>query len=159
MHNLNRIESNNVKEWLHSLGIFDQVAVVQDDDEPDDGAVPLHHKESGKSRAKVAMQGYLNHFLGNIDIVNSRECHPHRFGSFAPPWGLIEDGSQAQWFIDGQAAFKAITSSIEDAKSELDALLESKAKQGVQIYDLLYKDIALALKINSLLYSMNPENS
>ncbi|KAK2637963.1 hypothetical protein Ddye_025758 [Dipteronia dyeriana] len=346
-------KQEQVKEWLHSLGIVDQVAVVQDDDEPDDGAIPLHHKESGKNsnvpssavlpilrpalgrqqtvsdRANLAMQDYLNHFLGNIDIVNSREvckflevsrlsfaqkygpklkegyvmvkhlskisrdvtdakrctgccfgccnnswqkvwsvlkpgflalledpfntklldiivfdvlptvngnggsgvhlanqikesnplryafkvscgnrsikfrstskgkvkdwvaaindaglrplegwCHPHRFGSFAPPRGLVEDGSQAQWFIDGQAAFEAIASSIEDAKSEifitgwwlcpelylrrpfennhssrLDALLESKAKQGVQIYILLYKEVAIALKINSQ-YSM-----
>ncbi|KAF2313845.1 hypothetical protein GH714_018258 [Hevea brasiliensis] len=102
-------------------------------------------------------------------------CHPHRFGSFAPPRGLTEDGSQAQWFIDGRAAFSAIASSIEDAKSEificgwwlcpelylrrpfhahassrLDSLLETKAKQGVQIYILLYKEVALALKINSV---------
>ncbi|RZC53911.1 hypothetical protein C5167_012758 [Papaver somniferum] len=33
-------------------------------------------------------------------------CHPHRFGSFAPSRGLIEDESQAQWFVDGQAAFQ-----------------------------------------------------
>ena len=46
-------------------------------------------------------------------------CHPHRFGSFAPPRGLSDDGSQAQWFIDGRAAFDAIASSIEDAKSEV----------------------------------------
>lgn len=46
-------------------------------------------------------------------------CHPHRFGSFAPPRGLTEDGSQAQWFIDGRAAFEAIASAIEDAKSEV----------------------------------------
>lgn len=46
-------------------------------------------------------------------------CHPHRFGSFAPPRGLTEDGSQAQWFVDGRAAFEAIASSIEDAKSEV----------------------------------------
>ncbi|XP_052207226.1 phospholipase D zeta 1 isoform X2 [Diospyros lotus] len=102
-------------------------------------------------------------------------CHPHRFGSFAPPRGLTEDGSQAQWFIDGRAAFEAIAIAIEEAKSEificgwwlcpelylrrpfhahassrLDALLESKAKQGVQIYILLYKEVALALKINSV---------
>ncbi|CAN1281297.1 Phospholipase D zeta 1 [Linum perenne] len=102
-------------------------------------------------------------------------CHPHRFGSFAPPRGLSDDGSQAQWFIDGRAAFEAIASAIEDAKSEificgwwlcpelylrrpfqnhassrLDALLEAKAKQGVQIYILLYKEVALALKINSV---------
>lgn len=46
-------------------------------------------------------------------------CHPHHFGSFAPPRGLTEDGILAQWFIDGQAAFEAIASAIEDAKSEV----------------------------------------
>ncbi|KAF7817946.1 Phospholipase D zeta 1 [Senna tora] len=344
-------KQEQVKEWLQSLGIVDQTAMVQDDEEPDDGAVPLHHEDSIKNRyvpsaaalpiirpslggqqstadkARVAMQGYLNHFLGNMDIVNSPEvckflevsklsflqeygpklkegyvmvkhlssmerdsnvtcfpwqlfgfcnnnwqkvwavlkpgflallddpfdnkpldvivfdvlpssnedkdkgspicladhikeynplrytfqvtrgnrsislrtsstakvkdwvdkinetgfrphegwCHPHRFGSFAPIRGLTEDGSQAQWFIDGQAAFEAIASSIQEAKSEifitgwwlcpelylkrpfhshssfrLDKLLEQKAKQGVQIYVLLYKEVSLALKINSL---------
>ncbi|KAG8649640.1 hypothetical protein MANES_08G114700v8 [Manihot esculenta] len=348
-------KQEQVKEWLHSLGIVDHhVAVVQDADEPDDGAVPLHQEESVRNRyvpsiaalpilrpalggqqaisdrAKVAMQNYLNHFLGNLDIVNSREvckflevsklsfsreygpklkegylmvkhlsnissndanirccpcslfdycnnnwrkvwavlkpgflalledpfdtelldiivfdvlpisngnrgslvylanqikehnplrysfnvssgsqsikfrttssgkvkqwitaindagsrplegwCHPHRFGSFAPPRGLTDDGSQAQWFVDGQAAFEAIAFAIENAKSEifitgwwlcpelylrrpfqcnsisrLDSLLEAKANQGVQIYILLYKEVAIALKINSL-YSKN----
>ncbi|XP_050380280.1 phospholipase D zeta 1-like isoform X2 [Argentina anserina] len=343
-------KQEQVKEWLHSIGIADQTAVVQDDDEPDDGAVPLYHEDSVRNRyvpsraalpiirpalgsqqsvsdlAKVAMLGYLSHFLGNMDLVNSREvckflevsrlsflqeygpklkegyvmvkhlpnysgansdvascagfflnccsnnwlkvwavlkpgflallddpfdtelldiiifnavpslngsggsgkhlashvkernplrytftvasgshslrfrttsnakvkdwvnaindaglrphegwCHPHRFSSFAPPRGLTDDGSQAQWFIDGEAAFEAIASSIEGAKSEifitgwwlcpelylrrpfcsnsssrLDALLEAKAKEGVQIYILLYKEVSLALKINSL---------
>lgn len=46
-------------------------------------------------------------------------CHPHRFGSFAPPRGLTDDGSQAQWFVDGGAAFAAIAASIENAKSEV----------------------------------------
>lgn len=46
-------------------------------------------------------------------------CHPHRFGSFAPPRGLTEDSSQAQWFVDGRAAFEAIASAIEEAKSEV----------------------------------------
>ncbi|KAF9606569.1 hypothetical protein IFM89_026761, partial [Coptis chinensis] len=131
-------------------------------------------------------------------------CHPHRFGSFAPPRGLTEDGSEAQWFADGQAAFGAIASAIEIAKSEksfkclnvhcryslliggcvlnciydvllmhmasrLDALMEAKAKQGFReqkrsqfcfvfprtflcgcIYILLYKEVAIALKINSV---------
>ncbi|KAL9265953.1 Phospholipase D zeta 1-like protein [Drosera capensis] len=101
-------------------------------------------------------------------------CHPHRYGSFAAPRGSTEDGSEAQWFIDGQAAFDAIASALEKAKSEilitgwwlcpelylrrpfqdhsssrLDALLESKAKEGVQIYILLYKEVSIALKINS----------
>lgn len=340
-------KQEQVKEWLHNVGIGEQTSVEHDCDEPDDGAVPVHHEDGAKNRyvpsraalpvfrpsigaqqtisenAKVAMQGYLSHFLGNIEIVNSREvckflevstlsfmqeygpklkegyvmvkhlpkiprdddchtcrlfdcfnsswqkvwavlkpgflalledpfdtnlldiivfdilpaspktggdkvflakeikernplrytykvscgnrsmnvrtssstkvkgwvsaindaalkppegwCNPHRFGSFAPPRGLTDDGSQAQWFIDGKAAFEAIAASIDNAKSEvyitgwwlcpelylkrpfhnhgsfrLDALLEKKAKQGVQIYILLYKEVSIALKINSL---------
>ncbi|VAH06607.1 unnamed protein product [Triticum turgidum subsp. durum] len=346
-------KQEQVKEWLQNLGIGDHMPVVHDEDEVDDVNVPSQPDESSirnrnvpsiavlpvirpalgrqhsiSDRAKVAMQEYLNHFFGNLDIVNSREvckflevsclsflpeygpklkedyvsighlpkiqkghkekccscglfsccksswqkvwvvlkpgflallkdpfdpklldviifdalphmdingegqislakeikernplhfgfqvssggrtiklrtkssskvkdwvtainaarqppegwCYPHRFGSFAPPRGLLEDGSMAQWFIDGQAGFEAIASSIEHAKSEifiagwwlcpelylrrpfehhgssrLDALLEARAKQGVQIYILMYKEVALALKINSL-YSKN----
>ncbi|KAK3036777.1 hypothetical protein RJ639_029742 [Escallonia herrerae] len=343
-------KQEQVKEWLQNIGMVDQTTVMHDDNEPEDVAVPMYNEDSAKNRyvpsraalsviypalgrqqtvtdkAKFAMQGYLNHFLGNMDIVNSREvckflevsklsfsqkygpklkedyvmvkhlpripkddadtrcclfrwsgccnsswqkvwavlkpgflailedpldtklldivvfdvppvsneygegrlylaneikernplryafkvscgsrsiklrttstakikdwvfaindaglkppegwCHPHRFGSFAPSRGLTEDGSHAQWFIDGNAAFEAIASSIENAKSEiyitgwwlcpelylrrpfhshgssrLDALFEAKAKQGVQIYILLYKEVSLALKINSM---------
>lgn len=39
-----------VKEWLHSLGIVDQTMMVQDDEEPDDEAVPSHHEDSVKNR-------------------------------------------------------------------------------------------------------------
>ncbi|VYS57619.1 unnamed protein product [Arabidopsis thaliana] len=294
-------KQEQVKEWLQNLGIGDHPPVVQDEDADE---VPLHQDESAKNRdvpssaalpvirplgrqqsisvrGKHAMQEYLNHFLGNLDIVNSREvfggfdvviltrvwgvlkpgflalledpfdaklldiivfdvlpvsngndgvdislavelkdhnplrhafkvtsgnrsiriraknsakvkdwvasindaalrppegwCHPHRFGSYAPPRGLTDDGSQAQWFVDGGAAFAAIAAAIENAKSEificgwwvcpelylrrpfdphtssrLDNLLENKAKQGVQIYILIYKEVALALKINSV---------
>ncbi|KAH6820241.1 phospholipase D P1 [Perilla frutescens var. hirtella] len=343
-------KQEQVKEWLQNIGIGDHATVTQDDEEADDEAVPSRNDESAKNRdvpssaaipiirpallrqhsmsdrARGAMQGYLNHFLSNIDIVNSLEvckflevsklsfspeygpklkedyimvkhlpkilvsdddetcsccqwfcccrdnwqkvwavlkpgflaflkdpfdpkpvdivvfdvlpasdrnggdrvslakevndhnplrhyfrvtcgtrsiklrtksngkvkdwvaaindaalrppegwCHPHRFGSFAPPRGLTDDGSQAQWFVDGRAAFEAIALAIEEAKSEificgwwmcpelflrrpfranassrLDSLLESKAKQGVQVYILLYKEVALALKINSV---------
>ncbi|KAJ1283525.1 hypothetical protein BS78_03G134800 [Paspalum vaginatum] len=285
-------KQEQVKEWLQNLGIGEHMPVVHDDDEADDVHVPSQHDEhsvkyrnvpssavlpvirpalgrqqSISDRAKVAMQEYLNHFLGNLDIVNSREvckflevsllsflpeygpklkedyvtarhlpkieigrkerccsscclsfcssswqkvwavlkpgflallqdpfdpklldivifdvspctdrngegqttlakeikernplhfgfevssggrtiklrtrssakvkdwvsaingarrppegwCHPHRFGSFAPPRGLTEDGSVVQWFIDGHAAFDAVASSIEEAKSE-----------------------------------------
>ncbi|CAI9119042.1 OLC1v1020696C1 [Oldenlandia corymbosa var. corymbosa] len=343
-------KQEQVREWLQNLGIGDQPTVMQDDEEAEDETVLARNDESFKNRdvpssaalpiirpalgrqhsmsdqSKAAMQGYLNHFLSNMDIVNSREvckflqvsklsfspeygpklkedylmvkhlpkiyrddehqsccschwfnccqdnwqkvwavlkpgflaflkdpfdsqpldiivfdvlpasdgngdgrvslavevkdgnplrhyfrvscgirriklrcktgakakdwvaaindaglrppegwCHPHRFGSFAPPRGLTADGSQAQWFVDGRAAFEAIASAIEDARSEificgwwlcpelymrrpftsrtssrLDSLLETKAKQGVQIFILLYKEVALALKINSV---------
>lgn len=49
-------------------------------------------------------------------------CHPHRFGSFAPPRGITDDGSKAQWFVDGRAAFEAISLAIENAKSEVCSL-------------------------------------
>lgn len=92
-------KQEQVKEWVQNLGLGETSAVVQDDDEADDDAVHLQHEEniSAKNRnvpsraalpiirpalgrqqsisdmAKVAMQGYLNHFLGNLDIVNSPE--------------------------------------------------------------------------------------
>ncbi|CAN4111032.1 unnamed protein product [Withania somnifera] len=341
-------KQEQVKEWLHHIGIGEQTDVIHDDDE-DNGAVPIYNEDSIRKRsvpsraalsifrpalgrqqtvtrkAKLAMQEYLNHFLGNLDIVNSREvckflevsklsflpeygpklkenyvmvkhlsrvpkeeenvgccmcycsgcckskwqkvwavvkpgylallndpfdaklldiivfdvlptsnekgenvvylaeeirernplryafkvccgnrsirfrttshakvddwicaindallkppeswCNPHRFGSFAPLRGTNDDATQAQWFIDGKAAFEAIASSIKGAKSEiyitgwwlcpelylkrpfhkhsssrLDKLLETKAKEGVQIYVLLYKEVSIALKINS----------
>ncbi|GMP56970.1 hypothetical protein CsSME_00021250 [Camellia sinensis var. sinensis] len=47
-------------------------------DVPSSAALPIIRPALGRQhsisdRAKVAMQGYLNHFLSNIDIVNSRE--------------------------------------------------------------------------------------
>ena len=45
---------------------------------PSRAALPIIRPTLGAQQtisenAKGAMQGYLNHFLGNIDIVNSRE--------------------------------------------------------------------------------------
>ena len=47
-------------------------------DVPSSAALPiirpaLGRQHSMSDRAKTAMQGYLNHFLSNMDIVNSRE--------------------------------------------------------------------------------------
>ncbi|GJT28101.1 phospholipase D zeta 1-like protein isoform X1, partial [Tanacetum coccineum] len=91
-------KQEQVKEWLQSLGIGDHPAVVHDDeDDPDGNLITLNNEGSVKNRdvpssaalpmirpalgrqtsisdrAKTAMQEYLNHFLGNLDIVNSRE--------------------------------------------------------------------------------------
>ncbi|KAM7271874.1 hypothetical protein ACFE04_031088 [Oxalis oulophora] len=114
-------KQEQVKEWLQNLGIGEHSAMVQgDDDEADDVTTPVHVDESAKNRdvpssaalpiirpalgrqhsisdrAKGAMQGYLNHFLGNIDIVNSREvCKFLEVSnlSFSPEYGpkLKED--------------------------------------------------------------------
>ncbi|GAB2295300.1 hypothetical protein Dimus_029473 [Dionaea muscipula] len=90
-------KQEQVKEWLQNIGIGDHAAVLPEDDEGEDETVPLQPDEIAKNRdvpssavlpvirpalgrqhsisdrAKVTMQGYLNHFLGNLDIVNSRE--------------------------------------------------------------------------------------
>lgn len=47
-------------------------------DVPSSAALPIIRPALGRQhsisdRAKVAMQGYLNHFLGNMDIANSQE--------------------------------------------------------------------------------------
>ncbi|RZC29519.1 Phospholipase D zeta 1, partial [Glycine soja] len=90
--------------------------------------------------------------------VHYMEC----FGSFAPIRGLTRDGSQAQWFVDRQIFITGwwlwpelyLRRPFDSfSTSRLDSLLEEKANQGVQIYVLLYKEVSLALKINSL-YSM-----
>ncbi|KAF9624232.1 hypothetical protein IFM89_008170 [Coptis chinensis] len=58
-------------------------------------------------------------------------CHPHRFGFFAPPRGLTEDGSEAQWFVDVQAA-------IEEAKSEaLPTLIQQRLIDNMCKYEVL----------------------
>lgn len=39
-----------VKEWLHHIGIREQISAQQFDDEPDDVAVPLYNEDSVKNR-------------------------------------------------------------------------------------------------------------
>lgn len=61
-------------------------------DIPSSAALPvirpaLSRQYSVSDRAKVAMQGYLNHFLGNLDIANSREVLKKFFSRL-----LIHDG-------------------------------------------------------------------
>ncbi|KAF2547648.1 hypothetical protein F2Q70_00023279 [Brassica cretica] len=109
-------KQEQVKEWLQNLGIGDHAPIVQDEDVDE---VQLHQEESAKNRdvpssaalpvirplgrqqsisvrGKHAMQEYLNHFLGNLDIVNSREvCRFLEVSmlSFSPEYGpkLKED--------------------------------------------------------------------
>ncbi|GKA95297.1 hypothetical protein Tco_0817335, partial [Tanacetum coccineum] len=35
-----------VKDWLHHIGIGDQITVVHDNDEHDDGAIPVYNEDS-----------------------------------------------------------------------------------------------------------------
>ncbi|KAI3632485.1 hypothetical protein MIR68_009591 [Amoeboaphelidium protococcarum] len=94
----------------------------------------------------------------------------HRFNSFAP----VRDHVQCRLFVDGKDYFEAVYKSISSAKSviyiedwwmspeiylkrpsnlypdaRLDKLLLKKAKEGVLIYVILYKEVTYALTINS----------
>jgi len=44
------IQFVKLKEWLQNLGIVDQTVIEQEDEEPDDGTVPLLHEDSVKNR-------------------------------------------------------------------------------------------------------------
>ncbi|CAN1354944.1 Phospholipase D zeta 2 [Linum perenne] len=223
-------KQEQVKEWLHSLGIVDhQVAVTEDTEEPDDGAVPLHHEDIARTRnvpsaaalpiirptlrgqiaisekAKVAMQNYLNHFLGSMDIVNSREvckflevskmsfsreygsklkegyvmvkhvsnasrdsnaagrncCPCHWFSccnnNWQKVWAVLKPGFLA--FLKDPFDTKLLDIVVFDILSEGEGgslqTLASQIKRrnplryAFQIYILLYKEVSIALKINS----------
>ncbi|XP_038642758.1 phospholipase D1-like [Scyliorhinus canicula] len=109
------------------------------------------------------------------EITNLAERHgqdflmEHRFDSFVP----ARQDIQAQWFVNGGAYFSALADALEKAKEEifiadwwlspeihlkrpakdnywrLDVLLKRKAEQGVKIFVLLYKEVEIALGINS----------
>lgn len=79
--------------------------------------------ENRNIKIRTTSQAKVHYWVSAINGVGSKHseswCHPHRFNSFAPTRGLVEDGTLAQWFIDGKAAFEAIALSIESAKSEV----------------------------------------
>ncbi|ORX49426.1 phospholipase D/nuclease [Hesseltinella vesiculosa] len=94
----------------------------------------------------------------------------HRFGSFAP----IRHHSKVKWFVDAENYYNSVAEAILSARTEiyicdwwlspelylrrppeknrdfrLDRLLQRKAKEGVMIYIVIYKEMSLALTINS----------
>ncbi|KAI7865707.1 hypothetical protein BDF14DRAFT_1729766 [Spinellus fusiger] len=94
----------------------------------------------------------------------------HRFGSFAP----VRHHAKAKWFVDGEDHFNAVAEAILAAKKEiyisdwwlspelylrrppelnhdfrLDRLLKRKAQEGVMVYVIVYKEMSVALTINS----------
>ncbi|KAF9418329.1 Phospholipase D1, partial [Entomortierella beljakovae] len=95
---------------------------------------------------------------------------PHRFGSFSPE----REDARVKMYIDGKDYFHAVADSILAAKNEiyicdwwlspelylrrpaeeyeefrLDRLLKRKAMEGVQIYIVVYKEVTLALTLDS----------
>ncbi|RVE59151.1 hypothetical protein OJAV_G00201130 [Oryzias javanicus] len=94
----------------------------------------------------------------------------HRYGSFA----RVEDDILAKWYVNGKTYMEDVADALEEAKEEifitdwwlspeiflkrpvvegnrwrLDCILKRKAEQGVRIFVMLYKEVELALGINS----------
>ena len=97
-------------------------------------------------------------------------CH-HRFGSFAPPRDIAT--SHCQYLIDGEAYYTELSKAIKNAKKEiyitgwwlvnevpllrpgatesfLDLLKERACVGGVEVFIVLYKELAMALSLDSL---------
>ncbi|KAI8339947.1 hypothetical protein BC941DRAFT_511341 [Chlamydoabsidia padenii] len=114
----------------------------------------------------------MDEWWTNIRKVQSESpwVHNHRFGSFAP----VRHNAKVKWFVDAENHFNAVAEAILSAKSEiyiadwwlspelylrrppsenedfrLDRLLQRKAREGVMIYIVVYKEMSLALTIDS----------
>ncbi|CAN7993262.1 unnamed protein product, partial [Ixodes hexagonus] len=96
---------------------------------------------------------------------------PNRYDAFVP----VRSSNRCRWYIDGAKYCEAVANAIELAKEEifiadwwltpeiflkrpmthsdhwrLDKLLKKKAEEGVKIFVLLYKEVEMALSLNSL---------
>ncbi|XP_069847999.1 phospholipase D1 isoform X2 [Dipodomys merriami] len=94
----------------------------------------------------------------------------HRFGSYA----AIQENTLAKWYVNAKGYFEDVANAMEEASEEifitdwwlspeiflkrpvvegnrwrLDCILKRKAQQGVRIFIMLYKEVELALGINS----------
>uniref|UniRef100_K9J066 Phospholipase n=1 Tax=Desmodus rotundus TaxID=9430 RepID=K9J066_DESRO len=94
----------------------------------------------------------------------------HRFGSYA----AVQENTLAKWYVNAKGYFEDVANAMEEAKEEifitdwwlspeiflkrpvvegnrwrLDCILKRKAQEGVRIFIMLYKEVELALGINS----------
>ncbi|XP_053566112.1 phospholipase D1 [Bombina bombina] len=94
----------------------------------------------------------------------------HRFGSYA----AVQSNTLSKWYVNAKGYFNDVADAMEAAKEEifitdwwlspeiflkrpvvegnrwrLDCILKRKAQQGVKIFVMLYKEVELALGINS----------
>ncbi|XP_077619802.1 phospholipase D1 isoform X2 [Crocuta crocuta] len=94
----------------------------------------------------------------------------HRFGSYA----AIQENTLTKWYVNAKGYFEDVANAMEEAQEEifitdwwlspeiflkrpvvegnrwrLDCILKRKAQEGVRIFIMLYKEVELALGINS----------
>ncbi|KAI8356505.1 hypothetical protein B0O80DRAFT_447589 [Mortierella sp. GBAus27b] len=136
----------------------------------------LHHIELGNSHRKIELKGEHNRdmlewkdFFTKMQ-VQSPWVKAHRYDSFAPE----RADAKVRYYVDGKDYFHAVSDAILAAKDEiyiadwwlspelylrrppekneefrLDRLLQKKAEEGVKIYIVVYKEVSLALTLDS----------
>ncbi|KAF9099934.1 hypothetical protein BGX23_008706 [Mortierella sp. AD031] len=135
-----------------------------------------HHIEIGNSHRKIEIKGDRNREMVEwMEFFQKMQSHSpwvksHRFGSFAPQ----REDAKVRYYVDGKDYFHAVSDAILAAKNEiyiadwwlspelylrrppekneefrLDRLLKKKAQDGVKIYVVVYKEISLALTLDS----------
>lgn len=154
--------------------IFDQTFYVEHQEHA--MGLNMHHIVIGNSHRKIEFKGEHNReMLEWMDhFERMKQSSPwvkgHRFGSFAPE----REEAKVRYYVDGKDYFHAVSDAILAAKTEiyicdwwlspelylrrppedneefrLDRLLKRKAMEGVMIYIVIYKEISLALTLDS----------
>ncbi|KAG0179127.1 hypothetical protein DFQ29_002490 [Apophysomyces sp. BC1021] len=115
---------------------------------------------------------HIEEWMKSLDKVQKESpwVINHRFGSFAP----VREHAKVKWFVDSQEYFYAVSEALLSAKSEIyiedwwlspelylrrppkgndeyriDRLLKRKACEGVMIYIVIYKNLRVALPLDS----------
>ncbi|CAI5741264.1 unnamed protein product [Hyaloperonospora brassicae] len=126
-----------------------------------------------EAKTKQVLKKWANDIRRVADASNWSQSH--RDGSFAIPRNPAHVTSFAQWYVDGCGAYEAMFHALQSAKKEifiagwwvcptihllrpaeqypesrLDLVLQKKAEEGVRVYVLMYKEIAMALTLNSM---------
>ncbi|KAG0020131.1 hypothetical protein BGZ80_004721 [Entomortierella chlamydospora] len=136
----------------------------------------MHHIEIGDSRRKIEMKGEHNREMVEwMEFFHKMQqsspwVKTHRYGSFAPE----REDAKVRYYVDGKDYFHAVSDAILAAKDEiyiadwwlspelylrrppeknedfrLDRLLQRKAQEGVKIYIVVYKEVSVALTLDS----------
>ncbi|RDL37576.1 Phospholipase-like protein D1 [Venustampulla echinocandica] len=138
---------------------------------PQHHSLKLHNSER-KVKLLAKNERQLRQFEESITFMvdNTSWSKPNRFGSFAP----VRTGVYAQWLVDGRDYMWNVSRAINMAKDviyihdwwlspqlymrrpaaisqkwRLDRLLQKKAKEGVKIFIIIYRNVEAAIPIDS----------
>ncbi|CAG8579400.1 13442_t:CDS:10, partial [Racocetra fulgida] len=129
--------------------------------------------KNSSRRIEIKTDSYvLKDFMNSIETIQNASpwVKQHQHDSFAP----IRENAKVKWYVDGKDYFFAVSQALLAAKSEiyiedwwlspelylrrppseneefrLDRLLTKKAEEGVMIYIIVYKEVTVALPLDS----------